>query len=193
MQERIAHLSAEQRAQLYERVSRRLTERGERAPSVSSRLVAYIVADGPARDGNDYRDALRAQLPEYLIPEAFVALESLPVAPNGKVDKSALPNPTLASMQQDTFVAPESDAEVALAEIWSEVLGIEEIGAHDNFFELGGHSLLVNQITARIRDIFGVELSLRVVFDAATIAELALVVESALIAELEASEEPLAE
>jgi amino acid adenylation domain-containing protein len=119
------------------------------------------------------------KLPEYMVPSAFVVLESLPLTPNGKVDRRALRafdpiQPQLAG----GYVAPQTAVEQVLVRIWAEVLGVKRVGIHDNFFSLGGHSLLATQLVSRVRDAFKVELPLRSVFEAPTIAELSKVVES---------------
>jgi amino acid adenylation domain-containing protein len=119
------------------------------------------------------RQFLAQQLPDYMLPALFVPLESLPRNPNGKVDRRALPDPDCSRSQTTTmFVAPRTPVETVIADIWAEVLGIEPIGIHDNFFELGGHSLLATQIVSRLRQVFQVELPLRSLFEAATIADL---------------------
>ncbi|BAZ22617.1 McnC protein [Kalymmatonema gypsitolerans NIES-4073] len=122
---------------------------------------------------------LAEKLPEYMVPSAFVVLESLPLTPNGKVDRRALRafepiKPELAG----GYVAPQTAVEEVLVKIWAEVLGVKRVGIHDNFFTLGGHSLLATQLVSRVRDAFKVELPLRSVFEAPTIAELSKVVES---------------
>ncbi|WP_420128652.1 amino acid adenylation domain-containing protein, partial [Longimicrobium sp.] len=117
------------------------------------------------------REAARARLPEYMVPSAFVVLESFPVTPNGKVDRGALPAPDTGSAA-GTYVAPRTPAEERMAGIWAEVLGVERVGAEDHFFDLGGHSLLATQLVSRVREAFRTELPLRVVFEAPTLAEL---------------------
>ncbi|WP_017317818.1 non-ribosomal peptide synthetase [Mastigocladopsis repens] len=122
---------------------------------------------------------LAQKLPEYMVPSAFVVLESLPLTPNGKVDRRALPAPnTIKSELVGGYVAPRTTVEEVLVKIFAEVLGLKRLGIHDNFFTLGGHSLLATQLVSRVRDAFKVELPLRSVFEAPTIAELSKVVES---------------
>ncbi|MEG4487150.1 amino acid adenylation domain-containing protein [Microcoleus sp. D2_18a_B4] len=122
---------------------------------------------------------LAEKLPEYMVPSAFVVLESLPVTANGKVDRLALPAPEPIKLEwAGGYVAPQTSIEEVLVKIWAEVLGIKRVGIRDNFFELGGHSLLATQLVSRVRDAFGVELPLRRVFEAPTIAELSKIVEN---------------
>ncbi|MEG4228485.1 amino acid adenylation domain-containing protein [Microcoleus sp. N9_B2] len=122
---------------------------------------------------------LAEKLPEYMIPSAFVVLESLPVTANGKVDRLALPAPEPIKLEwAGSYVAPQTSVEEVLVKIWAEVLGIKRVGIRDNFFELGGHSLLATQLVSRVRDAFAVELPLRRVFEAPTIGELSKIVES---------------
>jgi len=184
--ERIERLSPTQRALLRKRL-------GATAPSLGDkRLVAYVVCGAEDQTTVELiRETLRARLPDYMVPSAFVMLGALPKTPTGKVDRRALPEPDVAQPgAASAFVAPRNDAEQTLAEIWSEVLGLDEVGVHDNFFELGGNSLLVNQAVSRAREAFEIDLPLRHLFEAPTIAELAMLVEETLIAELEALPEP---
>ncbi|RAM53131.1 MAG: non-ribosomal peptide synthetase [Hapalosiphonaceae cyanobacterium JJU2] len=137
------------------------------------RLVAYVVAHQDCTPTiSELRQFVKAKLPEYMIPNAFVILESLPFTPNGKIDRRALPAPDLSS-NSDKYIAPRTPIEELLAQIWTQVLKVEQIGIDDNFFELGGHSLLATQLVSRIRNIFKVELPLRQLFATATVAELA--------------------
>jgi hypothetical protein len=123
------------------------------------------------------RSYLKEKLPEYMVPAAFVVLNELPLTPNGKVDRRRLPAPerTRAEVGAD-YVAPRNEREEMLAGIWSEVLGIEQVGVKDDFFALGGHSLLATQVISRVRNSFGVELPLRNLFESPTIAGLALTI-----------------
>ena len=124
------------------------------------------------------RAFLEARLPPYFVPAVFVLLDSLPLSPNGKVDRRALPLPGRARLDlRDTFVAPRTAAEEAIAAIFGDILGLDRVGVSDSFFQLGGHSLLATQLVSRVRDTFGVELLLRRVFEAPTVALLAEVVE----------------
>ncbi|TRU25538.1 MAG: amino acid adenylation domain-containing protein [Microcystis aeruginosa Ma_QC_B_20070730_S2] len=137
------------------------------------RLVTYIVAKKEQNSLNitQLRQFLKAKLPEYMIPSAFVILESLPLTPNGKIDRRALPAPEFQSQEQ--YIAPRNPIEEILSSIWVKVLKVAKVGIYDNFFELGGHSLLATQLISRIREAFQVEMPLRELFVAPTIAELA--------------------
>ncbi|NND35764.1 MAG: amino acid adenylation domain-containing protein, partial [Gammaproteobacteria bacterium] len=140
-----------------------------------TRIVAYVVPEAP-KEGVDtarLRDELRRGLPDYMVPSLTVAMPSVPLTPNGKVDRRALPWPDWSSLGADGFVAPRDAIETAVADLFAEVLGRPAIGVHDSFFELGGHSLLATQLVARIRDAFAAELPLRALFDAPTVAGLA--------------------
>ncbi|MBE8998846.1 amino acid adenylation domain-containing protein [Nostoc sp. LEGE 12447] len=138
------------------------------------RLVAYVVAHQDCKPAiSELRQFLKAKLPEYMVPSAFVILESLPLTPNGKVDRRALPKPDLDTTLLEKYIAPRTPIEEMLALLWAQVLKLELVGIHDNFFELGGHSLLATQLVSRIRNIFKVELPLRELFASATVVELA--------------------
>jgi amino acid adenylation domain-containing protein len=134
-------------------------------------LVAYVVRrPGVAWDLAELRGFLGGQLPEYMVPSAFVELAALPLTPSGKVDRRALPAPEAGLLARDAaYVAPESDAERLIAEIWSELLGVPRIGLDDNFFHLGGHSLLATRLVARIRARTTLELPLRALFERPTL------------------------
>jgi len=122
----------------------------------------------------ELRAHLQEKLPDYMLPAAFVFLDSLPVTPNGKVDRRALPDSAPAGLNQRAdFAPPRTPAEETLAKIWAETLGVDRIGIHDNLFEMGGHSLMVAQIVARLRDAFSVELPLRSLFERPTVGALA--------------------
>ncbi len=119
------------------------------------------------------REWVSGQLPEFMAPSAFVLLDSFPLSPNGKVNRRALPQPEMAHETAGDYVAPRTEAEKKIAEIWSAVLHISRIGTQDNFFSLGGHSLLATQVLSRLRQAFEIDLPLRAIFEAPTVAELA--------------------
>jgi amino acid adenylation domain-containing protein len=147
------------------------------------RLAAYLVTEaGAATDVGRWREWAGRQLPEYMVPSAYVWLQELPLTANGKVDRRALPAPEFKSAE--SYVAPRTQVEEALAAIWSELLGIEKIGIYENFFELGGHSLLTTQLVSRVRKNFEVDIPLRTLFEMPTIAQLALVIEEIIIEEI---------
>jgi amino acid adenylation domain-containing protein len=140
-----------------------------RDASGDRRLVAYVAGEVNAEE---MRAQARQSLPEYMVPSAFVVLERLPLTPNGKVDRRALPAPE-HELAEERYVAPRTPAEEVLAGIWAEVLRRDRVGIHDHFFELGGHSLLVIRVLSRIGRALGVELPVRALFEAPTVAELA--------------------
>jgi thioesterase domain-containing protein/acyl carrier protein len=139
------------------------------------RLVAYLVADGdPPPSGVALRAALKQQLPEYMLPAAFVFLPSLPLTPNGKLDRKALPDPEPARPAMPAeATAPRTDTEARLVRIWTQVLHLDQVGIHDNFFDLGGSSLMAAQLVNHLREALGVDLPLRRLFEGPTVAELA--------------------
>ncbi|MGI2909664.1 condensation domain-containing protein, partial [Tolypothrix sp. VBCCA 56010] len=137
------------------------------------RLVAYIVPQTePAPTITQLRDFLHQQLPEYMVPSYFVVLDAMPLTPNGKVDRRALPSPS-GQLESHNFVAPRTAIEEMLAGIWASLLGIERVGVYDNFFESGGHSLLATQLISRVASTFAVDLPLRSLFEQPTVAALA--------------------
>ena len=139
------------------------------------RLVAYVAhRPGRAAAKNDLREYLKGRLPEYMVPSAFVALESMPLTPSGKVDRRALPAPGRPGTgREESYAAPRTPVEEVLAAMWAEVLGLERVGIHDDFFEAGGHSLLATQLISRVRDAFQVDLTVRALFEEPTVAGLA--------------------
>src|SRR5215472_16703394 len=146
------------------------------------RLVAYVVPqDGIPKDGDligQLQTRISEKLPEFMMPSAFVVLAVMPLSPNGKINRAALPAPEFTRDEAEVFVAPRNAVEQKLVEIWSQVLRLPQISVHDNFFRLGGHSLLATQVVSRVRQWAHVELPLRAMFEAPTIAELAPKVES---------------
>ena len=148
----------------------------------NARLVAYWVANRSvaeiSRDGSELRKWVAATLPEYMVPSIFMALQSLPLTPNGKVDRKALPEPEPQQEAADDAAGTlQTPDEELVAKIWSEVLGLPKIGPEEGFFDLGGHSLLATQVVSRIRNLLGVELELRELFENLTVRSLAALVE----------------
>jgi amino acid adenylation domain-containing protein len=150
--------------------------------SGDKRLVAYVVArNGTAPSAAELRDALRGRMPDYMVPSAFVTLDVIPLTPNGKVDRRALPEPE-SGADEAAYVAPRTPTEEVLAAIQAGVLGTERVGIDDDFFLLGGHSLMATQAVSRIRAALGVEVPLRVLFEAPTVRGLAARVDALLSA-----------
>jgi natural product biosynthesis luciferase-like monooxygenase protein/amino acid adenylation domain-containing protein len=142
------------------------------------RLVAYVVRQpGAVVESGEWRRRLEETLPQYMIPAAFVELERLPLTPNGKVDRQALAALPLRFESDEGGESPATPVEELLAGIWREVLGVGEVSRGANFFELGGHSLLLTQVMVRVREVLGVELPLRLMFELPALADLASEVE----------------
>lgn len=150
------------------------------------RLVGYVVPPpGTAPpDPQDLARGLGARLPGYMVPSAIVVLDALPLNSSGKVDRRRLPVPDVPVSVPAERVLPRTRRERTLAGIWCRLLGLDEVGVHDNFFALGGHSILVVQLVWEITNAFGVEIPVRAVFDAPTVAALAPIVEEAMLAAL---------
>jgi amino acid adenylation domain-containing protein len=148
------------------------------------RLVAYYAGD-ETPDVDALRAHLLERLPDYMVPAAYVRLERLPVTSSGKLDRQALPVPADEAYARRGYEAPVGETEQALAEIWSEVLRVEQVGRHDNFFELGGHSLLAVQVISRVRQVLDVDLALRSVFESPTLSQLSHQVLLAQLAEFD--------
>ena len=139
------------------------------------RLVAYFMAEAAnTMSAAELRCHVGKQLPDYMTPAAFVEMARLPLTPNGKVDRKNLPAPEYQRVDTGgEYQEPRTPAEEVMASIWAEVLKLERVGVHEQFFELGGHSLLATQVVSRIRQAFRVELPLRALFEAPTVARLA--------------------
>jgi acyl carrier protein len=150
-------------------------------------LVAYVVT-GPetAVSVDELRVYLKENLPYYMLPAAFMLLDSLPLTVNGKLDRAALPPLTgMLAERTNTYVPPEGPVEEKLAEIWADVLGVEHVGVFDTFFDLGGYSLLAAQVIHRINSFFGIRVPLRDLFEEPTIANLALLIEETILESIE--------
>ncbi|BET95408.1 amino acid adenylation domain-containing protein [Xenorhabdus taiwanensis] len=141
------------------------------------RLIAYVVVETVVAETDDglvnrLREHLSASLPDYMIPAAFVRLDAFPLTPNGKLDRRALPMPGEEAFARQIYAAPQGEAETALAAIWHDLLGIEQISRHDSFFALGGHSLLAVRMVERLRNL-GFTLAVRDLFQSPVLSELA--------------------
>jgi amino acid adenylation domain-containing protein len=145
----------------------RENEQGEK------RLLAYVVAQAKELTGEDLREHLKQELPDYMVPQAIAILAKFPLTPNGKIDRNALPEPEQATAKR-AYIAPRTETEKKIAEIWAEVLRrqIDTISIDDNFFDLGGHSLMATQVVSRIRERFSLAIPMRAMFDRPTIARL---------------------
>ncbi|GAB1542999.1 hypothetical protein NUACC21_56730 [Scytonema sp. NUACC21] len=148
-------------------------------------LVAYIILNQeqiPTQEMQRLvsllRQFLSEKLPEYMVPKVYMVLESIPLTPNGKVDRHALPTPDTLSCDREEYIAPRTQVEELLVEIWAKVLGREQVGVRDNFFELGGHSLLATQLVSRIRDAFKIDMPVRNLFEAPTVEQFARYIET---------------
>ncbi|MBB5863263.1 non-ribosomal peptide synthase/polyketide synthase [Xanthomonas sp. 3058] len=146
----------------------------------ATRLIAYLVGDSDAvLDADALRAQLSVCLPEVMLPVAYVQLDALPLTANGKLDRRALPAPDADALVAQAYVAPQGELETQVAALWSELLGIEQIGRHDNFFALGGHSLLAMRLISRLRGALGRELPLATLFAQPRLADLAHALEGA--------------
>jgi len=148
------------------------------------RLAAYVVSEGQQPSSSELRSFLLEKLPDYMIPASFTVLDTLPITPNGKVDRRALPVPEIEFNDSTDFVSPRTSAEKALREIWQDVLRLKKVSIHDNFFELGGDSIMGIQIIARAKQA-GLELTPKQLLAHQTIAELAAVANTSLVMQVE--------
>ena len=158
-------------------------------------LRAYWVPKpGQRAGGSDLRDYLKRRLPEYMIPSSFRQLVAMPLTPTGKIDRRALPASEAIEAPEDdsASVAPRTPIEAEVAVVWADVLGMDAIGVHQDFFKLGGHSIRAMQVVSRLRDLYQIDLPLHAIFDAPTVAQLALQVTRVLLASEEAAESNLA-
>jgi hypothetical protein len=153
-------------------------------------LIAYLAPRHGERVAlSELREYLKRRLPEYMTPSRYVWLEKIPVTSNGKLDREALPEADETAIAREReYVAPSGPVEEILADIWSDVLGVEEVGIHDNFFELGGHSLLLTQVASRIRSAFSLDLQLHVMFSAPTIKQLSIAIAAEQLMEADSTE-----
>ncbi len=146
------------------------------------RLIGYVVAkQQTAINFGEVRSYLKERLPDYMIPASWLLLDHLPLTPNGKLDRAALPLPAPdRSLIDSSFVAPVSQIQILLADIWADLLKLDRVGLLDNFFDLGGHSLLATQLISRVRDAFSVDLPLRRLLEEPSLHQMAAAVQQAL-------------
>lgn len=147
-----------------------------------ARLVAYVEPSDPVElpPWSELRALLAEELPSFMVPSAFAAVDSFPLTPNGKIDQAALPPPEAGQLEKERgAILPRTKIERAVAEIWCGLLGLESVGVEDNFFALGGHSLLATQVITRVHDAFDVDLTIRTIFEAPTVASLSRAIEEA--------------
>jgi acyl carrier protein len=141
----------------------------EDRPGDQRLAVYYVAREGYTVSVSDLRSHLHTKLPDYMVPQHFVELPSIPLTPNGKVDRKALPKPEAEKLTEKPYVAPRSETERAITAIWREVLKIDQVGIHDNFFELGGHSLLMVQVLSKVKDLIKQNVSMVTLFKYPTI------------------------
>jgi acyl carrier protein len=147
-------------------------------PKPERRLVAYVVVN-PEQSPvvAELKNFLKQKLPSFMVPSVFTYVDALPRTPSGKMDRKALPTPDgINPESNETFAAPRTPDEEQMARIWAEILRVDRVGIHDNFFDLGGHSLLATQVISRVRKDFDVDLPLRSLFEAPTVAGMAATV-----------------
>jgi len=157
--------------------------KGSGATPDDRHLVAYFVPTDRRNGGvhpTELSDFLKARLPIYMVPAAFIRLEKLPLTPSGKIDRRRLPEPTMDFLVGSRpYVAPRHPTEEIIATFFCQILGLPQVGIHDNFFHLGGHSLLATRLLSRIRDTFQIDLEMQAIFEGPTVAEIAARVETA--------------
>src|SRR5215216_2607878 len=174
--ERFAKLTPNKQSLLTVWVDQHKNGSAHDAADADKQLVAYVVMKNGTRDTTQLREYLKGQTPAYMVPDTFVQLDSLPLTTNGKIDRQRLSEPPKTSAIDDNFVAPRTQLEEELAGLWSEVLKVERVGINDNFFDLGGHSLLATRLMFQLREHFNVDIPLRALFEAPTIATIAPVI-----------------
>jgi acyl carrier protein len=139
----------------------------------ADRMVAYLVLKrGETLSHDELRRYLSRELPNYMVPQAFVFLKTIPMTPRGKIDRQALPDPVRVGPSRD-YAVPQSSIERTVLNIWKQVLGIEEIGRHDNFFDVGGNSLTIIRLNSRVREEFGRDIAVATMFDYPTVSSFA--------------------
>ncbi|QLE45886.1 alpha/beta fold hydrolase (plasmid) [Nostoc sp. C052] len=150
-------------------------------PSELEQLVAYVVSKKSCLEESQLRQFLKQKLPDYMVPSSFIMLKEMPLTPNGKINRRALPSPSHSTKQGGEFIPPRNVVELQLAQIWSEVLDVDRIGIRDNFFDLGGHSLLAVRLMTKIGQKFQKTLPLATLFQSPTIEQLASLLQAPII------------
>lgn len=140
-------------------------------------LVAYVVMKNGTRDTAPLKEYLKGRTPSHMVPDSIVPLDSLPLTANGKIDRQRLTELSKSKGSlDDSFVAPRTELEEELAGLWAEILKVDRVGINDNFFDLGGHSLLATRLIFQLREHFHVDLPLRALFEAPTVAAIAPII-----------------
>jgi len=159
------------------------------AADADKQLVAYVVLKNGMRDTAPLREFLKGRTPAHMVPDAFVPLDSLPLTANGKIDRQRLSELSKSRRQaDDNFVAPRTELEEELAGLWAEILKVERVGINDNFFDLGGHSLLATRLIFQLREHFNVDIPLRALFEAPTVATIAPVIVQSQLEQIDTEE-----
>jgi len=138
--------------------------------AINERLISYVITGNSLKE-SQYKSNLRKHLPDYMVPTAIITLDSWPLTPNGKINRTALPSPD--EQPSVEYIAPRNDLEQSLADIWCDLLALDKVGINENFFDLGGHSLLAARAVSKFRHRFNVEIPLRALFELHTIADIA--------------------
>ncbi|MEH2296109.1 phosphopantetheine-binding protein [Nostoc sp.] len=174
IQQRLENFSSKKRQLIAIRLRKQLSTTLTSKNILSDRrLIAYIVANQqPSLSSSEFRSFLMKKLPEYMVPSAFLVLKALPMLPNGKVDYKALPKQVQVQLEE-TFVAPQSELEQMITNIWQQVLQVQKVGIHHNFFDIGGHSLLMVQVHTKLREALNRDISMVELFECPTISILA--------------------
>ena len=174
LQKRLTALSLAKQAILVGRLDELgIARPGKGRVAGGSRLIAYVVSDDTRPSAKDrLRSALTDMLPHYMVPSEFMMLDSLPLTNNGKIDRVALPLPSGNGAESETLAGPRDDIEAVVSMIWQDALEIDQLDIHADFFALGGHSLLATQIQYSIKELFHVDLPVRLLFESTTVAKL---------------------
>ena len=175
--ERLAKLTPNKQSLLAVWLDQHKNGSADDAADADKQLVAYVVLKNGMRDTAPLREFLKGRTPAHMVQDAFVPLDSLPLTANGKIDRQRLSELSKSRRHaDDNFVAPRTELEEELAGLWAEILKVERVGINDNFFDLGGHSLLATRLIFQLREHFHVDIPLRALFEAPTVATIAPVI-----------------